>query len=76
MSLSVRGKEIGPGQSKDDLPLASISFFDENRALMGRDWIGPWRGTFDWQRRSERFKVPAQCREAIVHIGLFGATAS
>jgi protein-L-isoaspartate(D-aspartate) O-methyltransferase len=74
LSISVRGKEIGPGQSKDDLPLASISFFDENRALMGRDWIGPWSGTFDWRRQSERFRIPPQCREAIVHIGLFGAT--
>jgi protein-L-isoaspartate(D-aspartate) O-methyltransferase len=74
LSLSVRGNNIGPGQFKDQLPIASISFFDQNRSLLGRDWLGPWRGTFDWQRDSERFKVPVQCREALVHIGLFGAT--
>jgi protein-L-isoaspartate(D-aspartate) O-methyltransferase len=74
LSVSVRGNEIGPGQSKDQLPIASISFYDQNRSLLGRDWLGPWRGSFDWRRQSERFKVPVQCREALVHVGLFGAT--
>jgi protein-L-isoaspartate(D-aspartate) O-methyltransferase len=74
LSVSVRGNNVGPGQFKDQLPMASISFFDQNRSLLRRDWLGPWRGTFDWQRESERFKVPVQCREALIHVGLFGAT--
>jgi protein-L-isoaspartate(D-aspartate) O-methyltransferase len=36
--------------------------------------IGPWRGTLNWQHESEKFEVPVRAREAIVRIGLFGAT--
>jgi protein-L-isoaspartate(D-aspartate) O-methyltransferase len=74
MSVHSRGNNIGPGQSKEELPVASISFFDENRSFVGREWIGPWRGSFDWQHQTERFRVPVQCREALVQVGLFGAT--
>jgi protein-L-isoaspartate(D-aspartate) O-methyltransferase len=36
--------------------------------------VGPWRGTFDWKLETERVKVPPAAREAIVRIGLDGAT--
>ena len=51
---------------KGGLPIQKIS-------IIGRDFIGPWRGTFDWRRQSGRIEVPAHTREAIVHLGLFGA---
>jgi protein-L-isoaspartate(D-aspartate) O-methyltransferase len=72
-SLSIRGASIGPGQTVDQLPVISVVFYDQNRAIIGRDFIGPWRGTFDWRRQSGRMDVPVQAREAIVHLGLFGA---
>ncbi len=74
LSLRVRGKNIRPGQKSDQLPIASITFYDDNRAIVGRTWVGPWRGSFDWQTDRERFKVPPLAREAIVHIGLLGGT--
>jgi protein-L-isoaspartate(D-aspartate) O-methyltransferase len=72
-SLSIRGESIGPGQTIDQLPVISVVFYDQNRAIIGRDFIGPWRGTFDWRRQSGRMEVPVQAREAILHLGLFGA---
>jgi len=35
--------------------------------------IGPWLGTFDWQMEKANIDVPILAREAIIHIGLFGA---
>jgi len=51
----------------------AITFYDENRATIGRHSVGPWRGTFDWQREQARISVPPRAREAIIHIGLLGA---
>ena len=45
-----------------------------DRAQIGDTWVGPWRGTFDWQRVSDKVRVPPKAREAIVRIGLLGAT--
>ncbi len=73
LSATVRGSDIAPGQTPDELPVASITFYDENRAQLGRSWLGPWRGSFPWKRETGQFRVPANAREAIVHIGLLGA---
>jgi protein-L-isoaspartate(D-aspartate) O-methyltransferase len=74
VSASVRGSQIGPGQTLEQLPVVSIVFYDQSRAIIGRSYVGPWRGTFDWQRKAGMLKVPPQTREAIVHLGLFGGT--
>ena len=37
LSLNIRGKDIRPGQSVDQLPIVSITFYDENRVLS----VGP-----------------------------------
>jgi protein-L-isoaspartate(D-aspartate) O-methyltransferase len=73
-SLYVRGKNIRRGQNTKELPSLAIMFYDENRAIAGLEIIGPWTGTFDWQREAKRIDVPPRAREAIVRIGLFGAT--
>lgn len=74
VSLSVRGKNIRPGQNRNELPVLAVSFYDRNRDQLGQRYLGPWRGTFDWQREAALFDVPRQAREAIMRIGLFGAT--
>jgi protein-L-isoaspartate(D-aspartate) O-methyltransferase len=38
--------------------------------------IGPFDGTKTWKSRSSEIRVPIGSREAIVRIGLFGATGS
>ncbi len=74
LSVMVRGRDIRPGQTARELPAIVISFYDENRATIGEVALGPWRGTFDWQRESKLFRVPRKAREAVLRIGLLGAT--
>ena len=73
VSLWVRGKDIRPGLN-GELPVLAISFYDENRATVGEGLLGPWRGTFAWQRQGTKIRVPLRAREAVLRIGLLGAT--
>lgn len=73
LSANVRGANLrsaGPDQS----PVIAVLFYDERRAQAGVSWLGPWKGSFDWRRDSETIAVPAAAREAILHLGLHGAT--
>ena len=75
LSCMVRGRDIAVGASPDQLPQYAIIFLDDSRAPIGQPvQIGPWRGTFNWQRKTGRIKVPVQAHEGIVNIGLLGAT--
>ncbi len=56
------------------LPVMMLTFYDQHRADVGRNWVGPWRGSKDWMAIEKTFRVPAEAREAILRIGLFGAT--
>jgi hypothetical protein len=53
-----------------------IVFYDENRATKGMTFLKPMHDSFDWTRKSEVLKVPATAREAIIHLGLVGATGT
>ena len=70
----VRGREIEPGPKPDNRAQVLVEFYAENRAPVGQVAIGPWTGTFDWREASQRVRVPATARLAVVGIGLFGAT--
>lgn len=59
-----------------DLPIVSITFYDDHRRELGTGFIGPFRGTRDWRNLDNEIKVPKDTREAIIRIGLFGATGS
>jgi protein-L-isoaspartate(D-aspartate) O-methyltransferase len=75
ISCMVRGAEIVAGATPGQSPRISIAFMDENRAPLGLPpSIGPWQGTFPWQRKAGRIKVPARAREGTIYIGLLGAT--
>jgi len=74
LSAQVRGNDIRPGENAQQLPDIVISFFDENRAGLGETSLGPWRGTFAWRGESKLIAVPPKAREAILRIGLLGAT--
>ena len=74
VSISLRGKDLRPGQTPNQLPVLGITFYGENRNLLGEKLIGPWRGTFPWQHETSLIDVPARAREAILRVGLFGAT--
>jgi protein-L-isoaspartate(D-aspartate) O-methyltransferase len=74
VSLYVRGENIRPGQTLRQMPMLAIMFYDDKRAHAGQAIVGPWRGTFGWQEQSATIDVPPRAREAIVRIGLLGAT--
>ncbi|HEV3137198.1 MAG TPA: protein-L-isoaspartate(D-aspartate) O-methyltransferase, partial [Pirellulales bacterium] len=74
VELWVQARNVGPGQSADQQAKALVTFFDEDRMPAGQQAVGPWDGSFDWQRRSARLKVPPTARVAIIALGLLGAT--
>jgi protein-L-isoaspartate(D-aspartate) O-methyltransferase len=73
LTAQVRAVNVQPGQTKDQLAAIVLTFYDERRAQVGRTWLGPWRGSFEWQRETESLRVPPRAREAILTIGLLGA---
>lgn len=76
LSGSVKVDGVKQGANNEELPAISIQFFDENRKRVGLHWLGPFRGTRKWHNVYDTFRVPPTAREAIVSIGLFGATGS
>jgi protein-L-isoaspartate(D-aspartate) O-methyltransferase len=73
VSLYVRGRDLRRGPKAEDVPALAIIFYDENRSAAGRGIVGPWTGTFGWQRETKRIEVPPRAREAVLCIGMFGA---
>jgi protein-L-isoaspartate(D-aspartate) O-methyltransferase len=74
LSLEMRGDDIKPGQSPDQLPAVVITFYDEKRSAVGEASTDPFSGTFDWRTENKTLRVPLRTREAILRIGLLGAT--
>jgi protein-L-isoaspartate(D-aspartate) O-methyltransferase len=74
VSAMIRGQNIVAGPSQEELPQISLTFYDDNWAIIGRTFAGPFRGTFDWRRETERLRVPQGASKCIMHIGLLGAT--
>lgn len=70
----VRTRDVVSGPQVDQLPTLAISLYDEQRRELGVYWVGIFRGTRDWKSTARTFRIPPQTREAIVRIGLFGAT--
>ena len=73
ITMHVRARNVRPGQNIRQLPYLAIVFYDSNRNRVGHRQIGPWRGSFPWQREDITIDVPPKAREAILRIGLFGA---
>lgn len=76
VSCRVRGQGIRPGTSRQELPGIVITYYDERRREAGEVAVGGWRGSFDWQNFTSRVRVPRDAREAIIRIGLHGATGT
>jgi len=74
MSFSCADVVVGP--RRNDLPVAAISFFDEDRKELGMHLLGPHSGSKDWLTMSKTIRVPISAREGIVRIGMFGATGT
>jgi protein-L-isoaspartate(D-aspartate) O-methyltransferase len=74
VSLWVKADDVRPGANDQQQPVLAITFYDDNRGVAGYAWIGPWRDSFAWQHVHDVLRVPPRAREAVVRIGLSGAT--
>jgi protein-L-isoaspartate(D-aspartate) O-methyltransferase len=74
LSCQVAANEVVAGPGADQLPAVVVSFYDERRGVVDSVSLGPWHGTFPWRFEAGKFPVPLAAREAIVRIGLAGAT--
>jgi protein-L-isoaspartate(D-aspartate) O-methyltransferase len=74
VSAMVRVKNVQPGPEAFELPQISLTYYDDNWAIIGRNFAGPFRGDFSWQRVTEKLPVPAKASKCIMHIGLLGGT--
>lgn len=73
-SASIATENVRRGPLQNDFPAAVISFYNSERETLSNHVIGPLRGTNEWATRSQTIRVPRTTKEAIVRIGLFGAT--
>ena len=73
---SVRTRGVKQGPTPEAAPMIVISLYDELRRDLGTFWLGPFRGTNEWRDVSRLVSVPLGTREAILRIGLFGATGT
>jgi protein-L-isoaspartate(D-aspartate) O-methyltransferase len=74
LTLWARGENVVASGKSDQVPGAVITFYDERRAAIGNASLGPLTGSFDWRQETASARVPLRAREAILRIGLLGAT--
>jgi protein-L-isoaspartate(D-aspartate) O-methyltransferase len=71
---SARITGVTKGPDPESMPMIAISLYDEQRKDLGTSWIGPFRDSKSWRTSSRLVRIPKDTREAIVRVGLFGAT--
>jgi protein-L-isoaspartate(D-aspartate) O-methyltransferase len=76
LSAWVKTDNVMPGRNAHELPVVVVTFYDSSRKELGNHWLGPFRGSQPWIHQSTSIKVPAVAQEAILRIGLFGATGT
>jgi protein-L-isoaspartate(D-aspartate) O-methyltransferase len=74
VSAMIKGRDIQSGQGPEQLPQISLTFYDDNWAIIGRTFAGPYRGTFGWQKVNDKLHVPPKTSKCIMHVGLLGGT--
>lgn len=76
LSALVRYSDIGRGLRRHEQPALIIHFYDAVRRPIGEGVVGPFVGGTEWTRMSRTLRVPATTREAVVRLGLNGATGN
>lgn len=74
LGARARTHNVKKGPDPEAMPMVAISLYDKQRRELGTFWIGPFRGTRSWRQSSRLIRVPVTTREAILRVGLFGAT--
>jgi protein-L-isoaspartate(D-aspartate) O-methyltransferase len=73
LAFWVKAENIRPGAQSDEWPRIVVTFYDERRAPVAEQAIGPFIGSFAWKEQTGTVRVPLRAREAIIRIGLLGA---
>ncbi len=74
LSCFVKGASLRAG-GQGESPGLVVVYYDKDRKTVGHVASGNFRGTFEWRQfEDNKIKVPEKAREAIVRIGLHGAT--
>ena len=74
LSGFVKLTDVAQGSDAQMRPSFALTLYDERRRQLGHYFCGPWLGTREWDFVSKTFRVPNATREAILRVGLFGAT--
>ena len=74
--LMVKATNIRAGTQRHEIAGGMLHFFDDQRRPIAVELIGPWRGSFAWKQVKHTLHVPPGAREAILRIGLNGATGT
>lgn len=74
LAYSVRGNNIRPGPEPFPWPKIYVTFYGDDRGVVGEHAIGRFLGSFDWRDETQTLHVPLRAREAILRIGLLGAS--
>ncbi len=70
-------ENIKKGLYNEDIPVAMVSFYDKDRRLLKDTVLDPLATNKDWQKLEiKSVRVPIATKDAIVRIGLFGATGT
>ena len=73
VSITVEARGVHPGPSANELPRLALNFFDDQRAPLGTQVLGPWTEASPWAKYEKRIRVPARCRLVVLAVGMFGA---
>lgn len=77
VGLWARLEAVLPGERLSDRPALFLELLDEDLRSVRRGVIGPWRSDDaapGWARVAHRIPVPSSTRDAILTVGLLGAT--
>jgi len=74
ISAWVRSSDVVPGTGCHESAVIAVSFIDRYRKGIGSRKIGPFHGSTKWHQVSDSVRVPRDATEAIVRVGLLGAT--
>ncbi len=69
-------EDVKAGKTATEVPVINLQLLDENREPIGSYWLGPFVGTSKWKVEEQTIRIPIKCREAILQVGLFGATGT
>jgi protein-L-isoaspartate(D-aspartate) O-methyltransferase len=71
---SIRGGDVLSGTTADETPGMIVKFFNAERTRSIAAPVGQWAGSHSWRKVEGAAAVPVWAREAIVQVGLLGAT--